>query len=39
MQPPSVLAQARGWKQQHLLTYKSGEKGRRQPVKNPKRAL
>ncbi|WP_082108958.1 tyrosine-type recombinase/integrase [Azospirillum thiophilum] len=33
-----LVAQARGWKQLHLLTYQRGEKGKRLPVKNPKRA-
>ncbi|WP_209779431.1 tyrosine-type recombinase/integrase [Azospirillum agricola] len=33
-----LVTQARDWKQRHLLTYQRGEKGKRQPVKNPKRA-
>ncbi|PWC80806.1 tyrosine-type recombinase/integrase, partial [Azospirillum sp. TSH58] len=33
-----LVAQAKEWKVEHLFTYQHGEKGKRQPVKNPKRA-
>ena len=33
-----LVRQAREWGQTHLLTYQHGKKGKRNPVKNPRRA-